>query len=157
MYRILSVFLVLLLFCGCSKQAVPPKKDTFTLSTTINYLGNEYKADIFASAADVFKIEFTAPEKIKGLCFNWDTQTGFIEYKKLQYKFTATDAPEIFSSIKDAFTLIFLNTGTATLNANDTFTIEKDGIRVELDKGGTPILITADGIEIKVDTKSTEG
>lgn len=156
MYRIMSVFLVFLLLCGCSKQAVPPKKDTFTLSTTISYEGNEYKADIFASAADVFKIEFTAPEKLKGLSFNWDTDSGFIEYKKLQYRFTADDAPEIFSSIKNAFKLIFSNTQSAILNTDGTFKVNGDGITVELTKDGTPTFITSGPVEIKIDTKSTE-
>lgn len=151
MNRICPFLLALLLvLSGCSKSAPEQIKDTFEMSTTIHYSGNEYAADIFASAADLFKIEFTAPEKIKGLCFNWDVDKGTIEYKKLEYKFTSADAPEIFDSIKSAFQLLFNAKDGFSKNSDGTYSLSSDNITIELDAQGTPTKINTNGIIIDI-------
>lgn len=150
MNRVLPIFLALLLFfCGCSKGQEPPKKDIFELSATVNYSGKEYKANIFASSADVFNIEFTAPEKINGLCFKWDTNEGAIVYKNLEYKFSSDNAPEIFSDIRLAFNTVFLNSANAEFR-EDMYFLEKDGIKIEFDREGIPTKITTDLLEITI-------
>ena len=116
-----------------------------------NIIYQDEKADLIeALGVDyLFNIEFTAPEKINGLCFKWDTNEGAIVYKNLEYKFSSDNAPEIFSDIRLAFNTVFLNSANAEFR-EDMYFLEKDGIKIEFDREGIPTKITTDLLEITI-------
>lgn len=147
MKRIAVIVLsVLVLFCGCnvagtSKEALPP---AFCAGVEIEFDDMVYKAAVERYADSQWKVEFLAPDAVKGLIFTTEGEETVISFNGLHFTFDTQKFPvgSVVSMLTKSIDRIMpCELSVVEGETTDFASGEVDGMSfaMTLDKNGIPL------------------
>ena len=159
MKRIAVVFLaVLVLFCGC--HAASAKKDvlpsSFSASAKIAFNEMDYEAKLERYADGMWKVEFLAPDAVKGLIFTTEGEETDISFNGLHFTFDTQKFPvgSVVSMLtKSVDRIAHCELSVVEGETNDFATGEAEGLSfaLTLDKNGIPLSLELGDSGMKIE------
>ena len=164
---VISVLMILMLLCGCSKNTKTSTPVTKGISFTadVTYYNENYTCDVDVNEEGIMSAKVTYPEELKGVSLRFDGETVTAEYLGLTYTLKTDTMPlgnvalsiyKVFTDVTEKGLMAEQNEGNCIIENEVNgekyeFTFSPSGLPLELKIPDKEFQVVFNNVTIKKD------